>query len=427
MKEDFLHYVWKFQKLISPRLRTVSWQRLPVLNPGLHNENSGPDFFNAQLQLDGQLWAGNVEIHIQSSDWYAHGHEKDPAYDSVILHVVWIHDAEVIRDNGEVIPVFEIQDFVEPLAVKKYNKLLTRANRWINCEQDFASIDDFTLHNWLEKLYFERLETKSELVLHHLSQQTNHWEAVLFQLLCKSFGLKVNGDSFLSIASSIPFSVIEKCRKNIRSLEALFFGEAGFLSSNNQDNYYIELQREYKYLQHKFKLQDQAGIQPKYFRLRPNNFPTIRLSQIASLYAKQEHLFSKIVTLNSKDEFYSLFDVTASSYWDSHYNFGVPSSTRIKKLSKKFIDLLLINTILPVKFCYALQQGKDNVEELIVLARSISEEENTTVKKFNTLKQVASQALESQALLQLKTKYCDQNRCLQCAIGNKILNKNDSN
>lgn len=422
MKEDFLHYVWKFQKFSTSRLQTMAGQALSVLKPGIHNMNSGPDFFNAQLQIDGQSWAGNVEIHVKSSDWYAHGHEKDSAYDSVILHVVWLHDVEVLRASGQAIPVLQLQGFVEAMAVTNYKKLLAKGNKWINCEPYFASIDTFTLHNWLEKMYVERLELKSTFVFEQLVQYHNHWEAVLFQFLFKSFGLKVNGASFLSIATSIPFSVVAKCRNTPHRLEALFYGQAGLLTTELQDEYSQNLLKEYNYLRHKFKISNQAVITPSFFRLRPPNFPTLRLSQLAALYSQHTHLFSSIITATSKEEFYSLFDVKASAYWDTHYNFGVPSAKRVKKLTKKFIDLLLINTVLPIKFCYAVQQGRDRIEDLLQLARSISEEENTVIKKFNTLRRVATQALESQALLQLKEHYCDRNRCLDCGIGNKILN-----
>jgi len=425
MKEDFLHYVWKFQKFRSPKLTTVSGQTLSVLQAGTHNFNSGPDFFNAQVQIDDQLWAGNVEIHVKSSDWYAHGHEQDSAYDSVILHVVWQHDVKVIRDNEHPIPVLELNSLVQPLAVRNYENLLFKGSTWINCEPYFASIDTFTLHNWLEKMYLERLECKSIAVMRQLKQYHNHWEAVLFQLLFKSFGLKVNGPSFFSIATSIPFSIVEKCRNDLKQLEALFFGQAGLLDSNVQDEYRQSLSIEYEYLQHKFNLHNHAITTPKFFRLRPPNFPTIRISQIASLYSQRTHLFSNIIAATSKEEFYELFAVKASEYWDTHYNLGVTSAKRTKKLTKKFIDLLLINTVLPIKFCYAKQQGKDDVEALLKLARSISEEENTIVKKFNSLRPVATQALESQALLQLKSNYCDLNRCLQCSIGNKVLKQMD--
>ena len=249
----------------------------------------------------------------------------------------------------------------------------------------FSKVDAFTLNNWLERLYFERLQQKSDIILAELKRSNNHWEAVLFKLLAKNFGLKVNGDAFYSIAQSIDFSVVKKCTKPLE-LEALCMGQAGLLDGTNEDGYFQELQKTYQYLCHKFNLSHAEVIAPRYFRLRPPNFPTIRLAQLANLYIQQQQLFSKIMSATEKKTFYELFTVTASEYWDTHYNFGVVSSKRNKKLTHSFIDLLLINTVLPLKFCYASYVNKDISEELIHLAFSIDNEENSIIKKFNQLK-----------------------------------------
>ena len=426
MKEDFLHYVWKFQKFTTTQLQTIEGEPVKIISVGQHNHDAGPDFFNAKVSIGEQVWAGNVEIHIKSSDWYAHHHEKDIAYDSVILHMVWEHDAEVFVKDNSPIPTIEIKSIVDAVILQNYRKLFSKKQRWIPCEQEFPHVDDFTINNWIERLYFERLQQKSELILKELEASNNHWEAVLFNLLAKNFGLKVNGAAFYSLAQSLDFSTVKKCAEKPVELEALFLGQAGLLESINEDGYFQELQNIYRYLSHKFQLSNDAVIAPKYFRLRPPNFPTIRLSQLAMLYGEQEQLFSRIISTTKKKEFYILFEVVASQYWETHYNFGVVSAKRKKKLTKAFIDLLIINTVIPLQFSYAKYLNKDVSEELIQLASSIAKEENSIIKKFNQLKPVANTALDSQGLLQLKRKYCDNVKCLQCAVGNSILGKKES-
>lgn len=421
MNEDFLHFAWKFQKFDVSGFYTSTNEKLHIINQGSHNLNSGPDFFNAQIELDHQLWAGNVEIHIKSSDWYAHGHETDSAYDSVILHVVWEHDVEIFRKDGSVIPTFVIKKHIPKNTLAQYQKLFSNEKKWINCESDFESVDDFVIENWLERLYFERLQKKEELILKELEDTQNHWESLLFRMLCKNFGLKVNGDSFFSIAKSIYFSVVKKCSQNTQELEALLMGQACLLDDDKEDGYFKTLKTNYDYLKHKFGLQNENVIVPKYFRLRPPNFPTIRLAQLAMLYNKRSNLFSKVIEAENVQDFYDLFVVETSEYWDDHYNFGVSSSNRKKKITKSFVDLLIINTIIPIKFCYARQQGRDVSEDILKLASEIASEENSIVKKFNSLKNISKNAYQSQALLQLKNEYCDKNRCLQCAVGNSIL------
>lgn len=422
MKEDFLHYVWKFQKFDAGEFYTSNNERLHIKNQGSHNLNSGPDFFNSQIELDGQLWAGNVEIHIKSSDWYTHSHETDPAYDNVILHVVWEHDAEIFRKNGTPIPTFVLKKHILKNTLEQYQNLFSKEKKWINCENDFASVDDFVIQNWLERLYFERLQRKEIFLLKELESSQNHWEALLFRILSKSFGLKVNGDSFFSIAKSIDFSVIKKCSQKPQELEALLMGQAGLLEEEEKEDWYFQdLKTNYEYLKHKFKLHNEGVIAPKFFRLRPPNFPSIRLSQLAMLYSVHNNLFSQIIAIKTTKDFYDLFNVRASDYWNTHYNFGVSSAERKKRLTKSFIDLLIINTIIPLKFCYAMQQGRDVSEEILQLASEISSEENSIVKKFNSLKKVSTNAYQSQALLELKSEYCAKNKCLQCAIGNSIV------
>lgn len=421
MQEDFLHYVWQYKKFDVLHLKTTHNESLDIVKVGQYNVNSGPDFFNAQLKIGSQLWAGNVEIHIKSSDWYVHNHEQDAAYDNVILHVVWEHDSEVFRKDNSQIPTLELCHHIDNHLIDNYKSLFSNANKWINCENHFAEVDAFILDNWLERLYFERLERKSDSILELLDQSKNDWEAVLFKLLAKNFGLKVNGDVFFSLANSIDFSIMRKTQSKPELIEALLFGQAGLLESDHQEAYFLQLVKDYRFLKQKFQLNNQYVLPLQFFRLRPLNFPTIRLSQLAMLYHKHQNLFSKLMTAQTLEEYYELFDIWASSYWETHYTFGKQSKATTKSLTNSFIDLVLINTILPLKFCYTKHLGQKNEEQIINIATAINSEDNSIINAFNSLKNVSNTSLQSQALIQLKTNYCDKNKCFQCAVGNAII------
>jgi len=421
MQEDFLHYLWKHKKIIANSLKTTKGELVSIINVGEHNHNTGPDFFNAQLKIGEQLWAGNLEIHIKSSDWYLHNHETDVNYDNVILHVVWEHDTEIFRKDNTQIPTLELKHYVPQDALNGYQKLFNNNRKWINCENDFANTPEFIMSNWLERLYFERLERKANDITALLHENTNNWESVLFKMLFKNFGLKVNGDAFASIANSFDFSIIRKQQSNLLSLEALLFGQAGLLEDDCQEAYFLELAKEYQFLKQKFALTNTNVTPLQFFRLRPPNFPTIRMSQLANMYYLHQNLFSKIIAANTLNEFYTLFTVETSAFWETHYTFGKPSKVSKKKVTKAFVDLLLINTIIPIKFSYAKQLGKTIDEEIIRMLQQITSEKNSIINKFNGLKKVSHSALESQALLQLKNEYCDKNKCLKCAVGNSLL------
>ncbi|WP_040251453.1 DUF2851 family protein [Psychroserpens mesophilus] len=423
MRENFLHYVWTYKKFDVLNLKTTQHEVLELISVGHHNHNSGPDFFNAKLKIGEQLWAGNVEIHIKSSDWFAHRHEQDPAYDNVILHVVYEHDTYIFRKDNSTIPTLELKEVIHPNVFQNYQKLFTNSTKWINCESDFAQTEDFILDHWLERLYIERLERKSKIIEDLLKASKHDWEAVLFKMLTKNFGLKVNAEAFFSLATMTDYSAVRKSQSKLLSLEALFFGQAGLLDRDVEDDYFRQLKENYAFLKQKFQLDNTYVVPLQFFRLRPLNFPTIRLSQLASLYHQQRHLFSKLMLSETLEDFYKLFKVSASEYWNSHYTFQKKSKTSEKAVTKAFIDLLLINTVIPIKFCYAKRKGETINEQLIALIRTINSEKNTVVRGFNALKSISRSALESQALLQLKTDYCNEHRCLKCAIGNSILNK----
>lgn len=423
MKEDFLHYLWKFKKFDTLHLKTSNKQEITIISVGQYLEQAGPDFFNAQIIIGNQKWAGNVEIHLKSSDWYVHHHEKDSAYENVILHVVWEHDTEVFRKNNTEIPVLELKNYVSKEALVNYQKLMAPKS-WIFCEKQLIDLDDFVLKNWQERLFFERLERKSKAIYNLLEQTNNDWEAVLFCMLAKNFGLNTNGETFLKIAKAIPFSVIRKESFEVENLEALLLGKAGLLAFEKEDNYFKDLKFRYFYLLHKYQLASESEGQVQFFKHRPDNFPTIRLSQLAHLYHLHQNLFSKINSNYSIESIYQLFQVSPSVYWETHYQFDKMSPKKSKKLSKSFVDLVLINTIIPIQFAYAKSLGKEITDDLIPVLIAVAPEKNSIIEKFASFGIKANNSFESQSLLQLKNEYCLSGKCLECAIGMELLKSN---
>ena len=422
MKEDFLHHVWQFKKFDIANLKTTKGESIQILSSGQYLQLTGPDFFNAQIIIENQKWAGNVEIHLKSSDWYVHNHEKDSNYDSVILHVVWEHDVPIFRKDNSEIPTLELKEHVLLSDLHKYQSLLSQKS-WIYCENEIGNVDDFIFKNWQERLFFERLERKSQLIFELAETSNQDWEAVLFCLLVKNFGLNTNGEMFYKIAKSIPFSVVRKESFSLESLESLLLGQANLLSHDFQDSYARELQKSYHYLVQKHQLREKVVGSVEFFKHRPDNFPTVRLVQLASLYFHQKNLFSLVMNCSSINELYQVFNVGVSEYWETHYNFDRESSKKMKKLSKSFIELLVINTIIPLQFAYARSQQKEITQDLIDLANSIPSEKNVIIDKFKTFGIASENVYESQALLQLKKEYCDLKKCLDCAVGHFILKK----
>ncbi|WP_417887344.1 DUF2851 family protein [Zunongwangia sp.] len=419
MKEDFLQYVWQFQHFEKMNLKTTHAETLSVLSSGLKNVDEGPDFFNARIVIDDQQWAGNVEIHLKSSDWYAHNHHTDINYDNVILHVVYEHDAEIFRKNEEVIPTLELHNRIPSKVLEKYNFLFQKNQKWINCQEYFSNFDEFLIQSWLTRLYIDRLEEKSKLIQELLQRSNNNWNAVLFYMLAKSFGLNKNGQSFTSIVESIGFEKIQKLKNSTFQLEALLLGQAGFLDDiENTDSYYLALKNEFDYLLKKYKILHKAAIKPVFFRLRPNNFPTIRLVQLACLYTQNNALFNNFMNSSSVKELKKLFVIKLPSFWETHNTFKSVHNKRTKQLSSNFINLVLINAVIPLQYVYQKQKVIGYNEDFLRLAQSIPIENNSVVKQYQKLKpSVFKNALHSQGLLNLKINFCDKNRCFSCNLG----------
>ena len=423
VKEDLLHFIWKYKKLQLATLVTSEGGAVIIHETGSHNHLSGPDFFNAKVEIDEQLWAGNVEIHVKSSDWYSHNHEQDANYDNVILHVVWEDNGAVFRSDNSLIPTLVLKNFVSEDVLNAYQELFdARKKSFINCERDISQIEDFVIRNWLDRMYLERLERKSDELSKLLKRSKNDWDHVLFTMLLKNFGLNINGEAFLSLAQALDFSVVRKLHFNLFELESVLFGMSHLLDDDKlSDSYYTRLRKEYRYQKNKFDLQDEGVLKSKFFKLRPSNFPTVRLAQLAGVYVKEQNLFNKIINAPRLQDLYAIFDAAASPYWENHFNFGTISKKSAKRLTNKFIDLLIVNTIIPLKFCYARHHGKAIDNEIMDLCAQIKVENNSVVSKFKKVGVKIENVQHSQAVLQLHKGYCTMNRCLDCAIGSKLL------
>lgn len=420
MKEEFLHYLWVNKKLPFTQLKTHLNESLEINHFGQYLQNAGPDIFNAQISINQQKWAGNVEIHLKSSDWYVHKHEKDPNYDNVILHVVWENDSPIFRKDNSEIPTLELRKYVALSEVNKYNSLIS-SKSWINCENQIKNTDEFIWNNWLESLFLNRLERKSNSIDKRLQETNYNWEAVFFEMLAKNFGLNSNGVCFLQMAQSLPYSIIRKESFKVETLEALFFGKLNLLNDNIEDAYYIKLKNIWEFFKLKYNVQSEFGLNAQFFKLRPENFPTIRLSQLAFLISNKQNLFSQIILADSYAEIKNLLKSETSDYWKQHYNFSKKSTYKSKKLTYAFIDLLIINTIIPIKFSFAKSQGVLNIEQLIGLLEAIPSEKNSIIEKFSEFQVKSTNAFQSQSLLELKNEYCNKNNCLKCAVALQLL------
>ena len=421
MKEDFLHYLWKYKKVpLSCQLSTG--EMLEILSFGQYNILSGADFFNAKLLIDGQQWAGNVEMHLKSSHWYAHGHQQDPAYRNVILHVVWEHDIEVFDANNQPIPTLELKNVIAPELLSRYQTSLGAPYEFIPCEKDYKSTPEMTLLSWNERLFVERLEEKSAFIAEVWQEAQWDWEKVLFLLLLKYFGGVVNGEAFLEIGRQLDFSIIRKECSHPLHLEALFLGRTNLLPEEGEHTYIKDLQQHYAYLKQKYNLQDITAI-INFKGLRPQSFPTIRLSQLAQVYEQRESLFSKILEITDWHSLLALFKVGVSDFWETHYTFHKASPKVKKPISATLLQLLLINVVVPIQYFYYKTLGKDITETLIKTIKGLPAERNGVVDAFQHLGAKVETAFDSQVLLQQHKQYCKGKRCLDCAIGVALLRK----
>jgi hypothetical protein len=423
MREAVLQFIWGKNKIPQRGLCTTHNHPISIVTPGVLNRMSGPDFSNAHVYINEQEWFGNVEVHVKSSNWHTHKHGTDPNYENVILHVVWEDDAPVTNHSGVFIPTLQLKDYIPESDVEEYIRFLSKKKvRFINCERDIHSIPQEIKEKWKSVLFIERLTEKSTFLNELLRITTNNWEQVFFMVLLKSAGLNHNGKAFLSLAKEIDFSIIRKIGKNSFQLESLLFGLSGLLGGDSpKDWYHSQLQNEYRFLKTKFQLNEVAVCKPEFFKLRPHNFPTIRLSQVASLYGRNANLFNELISQNTLQGLYAVLQTKAGDYWDTHFNFGKISSFLPKKMSKTFMDLLILNAVLPITYAFNAFKGIDVSETIQRIGAEMASEKNEIVRNFKKLGMVSNSANDSQALLQLYQKYCARHNCLQCSLGSHLL------
>ena len=410
MKEDFLYYLWE-NRLLTGTLSTEMGVPIEIINPGFRNTDSGPDYLEAKIKIGHQLWVGQVEIHVKTSDWMKHGHQHDKAYGNVVLHVVHEH-------------VLELKGHFDTELYRQYQNL-TNAQRWIACERQLNQVQSFTKNTWLERMAVERLQEKSKTVDKLLKTNNFDWENTLYRLLLRYFGMKVNNEAFETLASILPFKTLLKHADQIVQLEAMLLGCAGFLEIESDEDYPLMLKREYEAMKAKFNLLTMPVERWKFMRMRPVNFPTVRLAQLAQMIHRHGTLFSKIKESSTAEEIKALFDVKASAYWDTHYRFSVIGSSIPKHLGEGITNVLIINAIVPLLFCYGkFHKDERYCEKALQLLELTAAEDNNIIRHYSDRGMSPQNAMQSQALLHLYNIYCRRKRCLECSIGIILLQSN---
>jgi len=421
MTEDLLHFIWKFKLLKLKNLFSIGEMPLHIIKCGEHNTHAGPDFTNARIKLGDTEWAGNIEIHKRSSDWFVHNHQYDTAYDNVILHVVYEYDKEIHNSKNQVIPCFELKGFIEEDLLKRYEHLY-KNKQSIPCGKLFSEAPPIIKEAWLERMLIDRLESKTQFTQELFEFTGHNWDETLYLLLCKNFGFKINGDAFLQLGKSVPLHILLRQANSIEQTEALLYGQSGLLDKDYKDAYIKRLQKEYAYLKHKYQLPPPIPHTWKFLRLRPRNFPTIRIAQLAGFVSKYQHTFSKIIEATSVKEVKKLFQASTSSYWENHYVFDEQSVVIEKKLGNSSIENILINTVLPLLFFYGkIREEESLCEKAILWLQELKPESNHITKLFEEIYFKANDAGQSQALLQLHEKFCAAKKCLSCGIGSNLL------
>ena len=420
MTEQLLQFIWQFQYFNKNELAAVSGENVQIVTPGQYNTNQGPDFTNAKIKIGDTTWAGAVEIHIKTSDWKKHSHQNDSNYRNVILHAVWENDIKLNE-----VPVIELKERVSKILLQRYEDMMN-ASSFIACEKLIHSVRDISWKSWKERILAERLLRKAKTVDNYLQQNNYHWEETFWWLLARNFGMKVNADAFEAVARSIPLSILSKHKNQFHQLESLLFGQAGMLEKNpnsyrEEDDYLLLLRKEYEFLQAKYKIR--PIHEPVYFlRMRPGNFPTLRLAQMAMLIFESSHLFSKIKDADALEDVKKWLDITANDYWHYHYTFNEISAFKKKKLGMAMISNIIINTIVPVLFSFGNYHDEEKYKDKsLQWLGETAAENNSITKGFLKIGIENKNAYDSQALIELKTQYCDRKMCLDCGVGNAIL------
>ena len=420
MREALLHMIWKTKRVSLHDLKTTEGVPVQIIHHGVHNHDAGPDFLDAKVQIGDTLWAGHVEIHVKSSDWHKHQHHHDPAYNNVILHVVHEDDKPIANEKGRSIPTITLEDRIPERYIRDHDILLQSLS-WIPCAATLPTLNQDKWPFYLERLLVQRLEAKHDRIRDLLDKTTYDWEEVLYKLILRYMGLKVNGDAFEMLSDCLPYAILKKQAPQLIQLEALLLGQAGLL--RDADEYTTRLLREYTHLKNKHTLHPMTGVEWKFSKLRPANFPTLRMAQVAALYHKTPQLFSALVEASDSSAMASLFKVQASAYWDQHFIPAKTSSTtKTKVIGATTIQVLLINVVAPLLFAYGTAKGEAALRiKATDLLSDLKAEKNGIINRWKEHGLHPDSAAQSQALLELKTHYCDKLRCLDCSIGQQII------
>jgi hypothetical protein len=422
MNEKLLQFIWQFQYFNQSFLSLTDGNTIKVIRPGELNTNQGPDFIAGEIIINNTRWVGNIELHINTSDWYKHKHNTDNRYESIILHVVWNDDVPVKDALGNQLPTLVLQDKVANILLDRY-KILMNEQILLPCASWLNTIDDLVWTSWKERLVVERLTKRAEQIFVKLKLFKGDWERVCWIQIGRVFGGKVNANSFEFIIQSIPIVVLKRHRLDILQIEALLMGQAGFLNKDLKESYALTLQKEYMFLKNKYSLSP-LQLQPQFLRMRPASFPTIRFAQLAVFFQKHPQLMQHIKSIKSVKIFHQLFCITASDYWDTHYRLDKESKFQKKEIGKQLKNNLLINAIIPLLFAYGLYNQNSLYQELAIeLLYQLPVEKNQVLKIWESLPVKQNTAFDTQALLELLQFYCNKKACLNCTIGNGILKK----
>jgi hypothetical protein len=419
MTEKLFQYIWQFGFFDQQNLKTEAEEEIRIIQRGTLNVNEGPDFLEAKIRMGNTIFAGSVELHIKTSDWHKHGHSQDTNYNNVVLHVVYKHD---IKTNYGA-PVIELQPHISYLLLEQYERLMNTQS-FIPCVHSLSNVKEIVWIAWKERLVAERLTRKAQRIFAMLQVNNNNWEETFWWLLARNFGGTVNAEAFESIAKTLPVNILARHKNNIHQLEGLLLGQSGLLSEHLKDDYTKLLQREYEFLKTKYGLKPNS-IPVNFLRMRPGNFPTVRLAQLAQLIYASSHLFAKVLATEDINFLRNSFRVVANDYWHYHYRIDEETTFKPKRLGEETINNILINTIVPMLFAYGLYHKNEDMKSKALLWLSqIKSEHNVITKGFMGLTVANISAYDSQALIELKNEYCNGKRCLQCAVGNSILKGN---
>lgn len=425
MQENILHFIWQCQYFSFTEAKTTEGELVQVLHQGIHNTNAGPDFSQAKVKVGDVEWNGDVEIHVNSMDWATHQHHTDEAYNKVVLHVVWQANGDVFRKDGTPLPTLELKNLVDDDLMNRALGLIESIDL-IPCSTQIDKVSEFTVLETIHRALVKRLERKAQVVMKELSASQGDWSEVAYRLLMRQMGMKINGDPFYNLAELVPYKLLRKYKHSTEPLEAILFGASGLLNSSKGDEYVEKLRKEYDYIAHKHTLTKKLNTQQwKFLRLRPSNFPTLRIAQVASIIRCPDNIFESLVEFKNINELMNRLKVKTSLYWNSHYRFGAEANQPVPSIGKMSIELILLNVVAPLLAAYSLHISDNSyMDKAVALMEALKPEKNRIIKRWSEINIKPENGAESQGLIELFNEHCQQKACLTCGIGYKLLNYN---